>query len=32
LQRDLKQLVKEKFVEEVSSGPTDPTKYYRPRL
>jgi len=32
LQRDLKRLVDEKLVEEISTGPTDPTKYYRPRL
>jgi len=32
LQRDLKILVDKGFVREVSSGPTDPTKYYEPLL
>ena len=32
LQRDLKLLVEKGFAREVSSGPTDPTKYYEPKL
>jgi len=32
LQRDLKLLVAKGFVREVSTGPTDPTKYYEPAL
>jgi predicted transcriptional regulator len=32
LQRDLKLLVDKGFVREVSTGPTDPTKYYEPAL
>ncbi|MHB2025079.1 MAG: Fic family protein [Elusimicrobiota bacterium] len=32
LQRDLKLLVSQGFAREVSSGPTDPTKYYEPSL
>lgn len=32
LQRDLKLLVEQGFVRDVSSGPTDPTKYYEPLL
>jgi Fic family protein len=32
LQRDLKLLVEKGLVSEVGTGPTDPTKYYRPLL
>jgi len=32
LQRDLKMLVDKGFLREVSSGPTDPTKFYEPLL
>jgi len=32
LQRDLKQLVDKGFAREVGSGPTDPTRHYRPLL
>jgi Fic family protein len=32
LQRDLKLLVEKGLVREVSTGPTDPTKYYQPLL
>ena len=32
LQRDLKLLVEKGLIKEVSTGPTDPTKYYQPLL
>ena len=32
LQRDLRLLVERGLVSEVGTGPTDPTKYYQPRL
>ena len=32
LQRDLKLLVGKGFIREISTGPTDPTKYYEPVL
>ena len=32
LQRDLKMLMDKRFLLEVGSGPTDPTKFYEPLL
>ena len=32
LQRDLKMLIDKRFLREVGSGPTDPTKFYEPLL